>query len=116
MNLRYEFHLFNDDRPIFQFDAPEHEGYIIGRSDEGNEFVPDIDLATYNARAAGISRRRAALVRYRGLMHVLDLNSVNGTFLNNKRMLPEVPYPLNSGDELRLGSLRLILFQAALIR
>jgi pSer/pThr/pTyr-binding forkhead associated (FHA) protein len=51
------------------------------------------------------------LVRYRGALHVIDLSSVNGTFLNGKRLLPDVPYPVNSGDQLSLANLNLIITQ-----
>lgn len=36
---------------------------------------------------------------------VTDLNSTNGTFVNEQRLTPNVPRPLNSGDVIRIGSL-----------
>jgi pSer/pThr/pTyr-binding forkhead associated (FHA) protein len=93
----------------FQFSAPGIEGYIIGRSDNKSSYTPDIDLTAYNALQKGLSRRHAALVRYKGMVHVLDLSSVNGTFLNGQRLSPETPYPIRTGDKLRLGNFNIQL-------
>ncbi len=93
----------------FEFSAPGVEGYIIGRSDNKSSYTPDIDLTAYNALQKGLSRRHAALVRYQGMVHVLDLSSVNGTFLNGQRLAPEVPYPVRTGDKLRLGNFNIQL-------
>jgi pSer/pThr/pTyr-binding forkhead associated (FHA) protein len=43
------------------------------------------------------------------MVHVLDLSSVNGTFLNGQRLTPEVPYPVRTGDKLRLGNFNIQL-------
>src|SRR5262245_17222406 len=88
------------DTNLFRIDAPAIERYIIGRSDVSSSYRPDIDLVGCNALEKGVSRRHAALVRYQGLIHILDLNSVNGTFLNGERLQPDVPYALNPGDDL----------------
>jgi pSer/pThr/pTyr-binding forkhead associated (FHA) protein len=93
------------DKRVFRIDAPASEGYIIGRSDVNSSYQPDIDLVACNALEKGVSRRHAALVRYQGMIHILDLNSVNGTFLNGERLQPDIPYPLNTDDDLRLGTL-----------
>ncbi len=95
------------DQSRFQFSAPGVEGYIIGRSDNKSSYTPDLDLTAHNALQKGLSRRHAVLVRYQGIVHVLDLSSVNGTFLNGQRLSPEVPYPVRSGDKLRLGNFNL---------
>lgn len=92
-----------------QVDAPTVEGYVLGRSDEALRYTPDIDLSTYNSLDKGVSRRHAALVNYRGVTHVIDLFSANGTYLNGKRLPPEQPYPLGEHNELRLGTLDIII-------
>ncbi len=97
------------DEPIFMIDAPAVEGYIIGRSDVSHHYTPDIDLAGLTAREMGVSRRHAALVRYHGAVHVIDLGSVNGTFINDKRLQADQLSPLTAGDRLRLGHLTLII-------
>ncbi len=94
----------HDEHPGMQIDAPVVEGYIIGRSDAALHYTPDIDLSDYDPEAA-VSRRHAALISYRGVPHVIDLNSVNGTYLNGKRLPPDQPFPLEQFNRLRLGML-----------
>jgi len=106
---RLEIRLSGNGKTVAQIEPPGVEGYILGRSDTSSTYLPDIDLADFDARDKGVSRRHAVLVNYRGLVHVVDLSSVNGTFLNGERLLPDVPYPLNSGDQLSLANLSLVV-------
>ncbi len=99
----------DDDRLGFQIDAPGSEGYVIGRADEALHYTPDINLAAYDSRDKGVSRRHAALVSYQGVPHIIDLFSANGTYLNGKRLPPDQPYPLGQFNELRLGTLNVII-------
>lgn len=103
----FEMRMSDDGRLVCQIDMPVNDGYVMGRTDEASEYVPDIDLTPFGARDKGVSRRHAALVAYRGALHALDLNSVNGTYINGQRLAAEVPHPLKPGDELRLGTLAL---------
>lgn len=98
-----------DEHFDVQIDLSVDEGYVIGRSDEGVHFTPDIDLAAYASRENGVSRRHAALIRYRGAPHIIDLSSVNGTYLNGVRLIPEQPYPLGQFNQLRLGMLDMFI-------
>ena len=91
--------------------APGVEGYVLGRADDATDYQPDVDLSGVEARERGVSRRHAALVQFKSKLHVVDLGSVNGTFVNGKRLLPDVPFPISPGDELRLGTLDLILLR-----
>lgn len=104
-----ELRVLGDERVTLRLETPQHEGYVIGRSDESSDYLPDVDLSAYGARQQGVSRRHAALVRYREIVHIIDLNSVNGTFLNDRKLLPDTPYPLNSGDSLKLGTFSLLI-------
>jgi len=40
---------------------------------------------------------------------ILDLDSANGTWLNNERLTPHKHYPLTSGSHLRLGGMHLFV-------
>jgi len=100
----------SDDAPI-TLDAPGIEGYIIGRSDVSISYMPDIDLAPFEAQNRGISRRHAALVRRKGQVHVVDLGSMNGTFVNNKRLSPQSAHVLADGDRLSLANLHMVITQ-----
>ena len=99
----------DDSRAGFLLDTSAVEGYVIGRSDEAVNYVPDIDLAAYDSRDKGVSRRHAALVSYQGTLHVIDLFSANGTYLNGKLLPPDQPFPLGQFNEVRLGTLDMII-------
>lgn len=102
-------HVGDSSNEGLQVDLSGTEGYVLGRSDAKSSYVPDVDLASFHALDKGVSRRHAAFVRYQGKLHVVDLSSVNGTFLNGNRLTPETPYPVNAGDRLTLGELALVL-------
>lgn len=85
------------------------DGYIIGRSDSRSTFIPDIDLAEYKALEKGVSRRHAVFLRRQDRLVLLDLGSVNGTFLNGRRLKPDEPCALNIGDKLGFGDLIVLL-------
>ena len=55
----------------------------------------------------GISRHHAKIQRVAGGYEITDLESTNGTWVNEKRLTPNKPYPLSSGCLLRLGRMRL---------
>jgi diguanylate cyclase (GGDEF)-like protein len=63
----------------------------IGR-DGKNGIVVDLDT---------VSRRHAKIVIREGRSYVADLKSTNGTYLNNKEVLEELP--LRSGDYVKVG-------------
>ncbi|MBC7871769.1 MAG: FHA domain-containing protein [Chitinophagaceae bacterium] len=99
--------------PDYRVPAPGVEAYVIGRTDNNSSYEPDIDLALHGAQERGVSRRHAVLVRYKGLVQIIDLDSVNGTFINSKRLSPQIPYNLNSGDRLSLANLDLLITRMA---
>lgn len=57
-----------------------------------------------------VSTRHARLDHDMGFWRITDLDSANGTFVDDVRLAPQVPTPLHSGADLRLGAARL-LFQ-----
>jgi hypothetical protein len=80
---------------------------VVGRSDTVSNFVADVDLTPHDALANGVGRRHARLFVQGPQILVEDLDSTNGTFLNEARLAPRQPAPLKDGDVLRLGNLRL---------
>lgn len=80
---------------------------IIGRADPVSNVFPEIDLAPYGALDAGVSRRHARLFVQAGQVMLEDLETVNGTFINNQRLAARTPQPVRDGDELRCGTLPL---------
>jgi hypothetical protein len=80
----------------------------IGRASP--DLVPEIDLTDDEGAEKGVSRLHAIIqVAQEGIM-LIDLDSTNGTLLNNYRLPPHEPYPLHSGDEIRFGDLLVHLF------
>ncbi len=83
---------------------------VIGRADAGQARRPQVDLAPYGGLERGVSRQHARLFWQAGHLMVEDLASANGTWVNDARLPPNVPYRLKEGDILRLGTLRLRVY------
>lgn len=81
------------------------EDALIGRKDESRGITPDVDLGQEGGYDAGVSRRHAILSYRDGMYRVEDLNSANGTFVNNRAVMAQSPTPLAEGDELKCGKL-----------
>jgi hypothetical protein len=77
----------------------------IGRLDPASASFPDIDLTSDGGLEKGVSRRHAKITRRGSEVFIEDLGSINGTFLNRKKLTPYLPQVLKSGDELQLGKL-----------
>ncbi len=84
---------------------PQKDDVLIGRADPRGKVVPDIDLALYGGGTAGVSRQHARLLREGDNWVIEDLHSTNGTFVNDERVSPSKPIPLNDGDSVRCGQL-----------
>ena len=82
--------------------------FVIGRKAGATSDV-SLDLSPSGGYHLGLSRRHAVIRRTEQGYEVLDLGSVNGTFLNDVRLVPHTPYPMASGSHLRLGSMRLFV-------
>jgi hypothetical protein len=105
MMLRIEVQ--GSDTPLLVF--PEGE-VVLGRSDPASGTAPELDLAPYAAYQMGISRRHAIIRRQAGQLHLIDLGSRNGTYINGKKAEPHQPIKIHDGDEMRLGKMLLRLF------
>jgi len=81
--------------------------FTMGRVSDGQPIMPDIDLSPYQAYAAGVSRLHAVIKRGVNRIIFMDLGSANGTYINGKRLNPNVEQVLNHGDIIALGKLKL---------
>lgn len=81
----------------------------VGRSSQTTE-APEIDLSEYNASALGISRRHALLTMQEDGLTIEDLNSSNGTWLNERPLSPGTKYVIHNGDCIRLAQMFIYLF------
>ncbi len=80
---------------------------LLGRADPVSRVFPDVDLTPHGGYEAGVSRRHCRLLRQGDQFFVEDLQSTNGTKLNGQFLPPNQPHPLNDGDVLELGLLKL---------
>lgn len=78
---------------------------LVGRSDSNHTFTPDLDLSKDGGFDGGVSRRHARITPKDAEIFIEDLDSSNGTFVNNQRVAAKTCQPLRVGDELRLGSM-----------
>lgn len=70
---------------------------------------PDLDISAFPQ--AEIVSRSHALIRYhRGQYYIEDMNSSNGTYVNNQLLVPGRHYPLNHNDCIALGKGDLVRF------
>ena len=77
---------------------PQGERTTIGRSPDCGVFLDDVT----------VSRRHAVLVQRDGRFAIEDQGSLNGTFVNRKRVDSS---ELSDGDELQIGKYRLTFLQ-----
>jgi hypothetical protein len=82
---------------------------ILGRYSPG-EIAPAVDLTPYNANLLGVSRQHALITPSNKTYLLQDMDSTNGTWLNEIKLTPHRPYPIRSGDLIRLGQLALYIY------
>lgn len=93
------------DRPV---ELNGMQDVILGRGTP--DWQPTLDLTPFDAQYMGISRSHARISYNDSAYIITDLSSTNGTWLNEKRLQPEVPYALHNGDTLRLGRLIMVVY------
>ncbi|MFZ5818667.1 MAG: FHA domain-containing protein [Chloroflexota bacterium] len=97
-----------DGQPIAML---EEKAFILGRtSTEITTQEPLVDLTAFGALELGISRLHAMIRKTRDGYQITDLGSSNGTWLESQRLMPKQPYPLASGDRIRMGRLNVLVF------
>jgi pSer/pThr/pTyr-binding forkhead associated (FHA) protein len=84
---------------------PVKDEVVIGREDPISEIFPDLDLTGFGGMEKGVSRKHAVIHRSGADYTVEDMGSTNGTYVNRKKVLPNVPQAIKPGDELRFGKL-----------
>ncbi len=81
--------------------------FTIGRTSKGQSILPDVDLGPFDAYAKGVSRLHAALRLENGELSLMDLGSVNGTYINKTKIPPNMYRRVQPGDIISLGKLSL---------
>jgi pSer/pThr/pTyr-binding forkhead associated (FHA) protein len=77
----------------------------VGRKSRPSDPAVTLDLQEHGGFQHGVSRYHAMIVSVKGVLYLRDLNSVNGTLLNNFKLTPITSYALKSGDIITFGSL-----------
>ena len=85
---------------------------VVGREDPVSGVFPEIDLTDHGGDEGGVSRRHARIFVEGGQIKVEDLNSTNYTHINQQRLTPGQPHPLNDGDVIRFGRVKLTYHSA----
>jgi len=80
---------------------------VVGRSAEGSQMMPDVDLLDFDGERLGVSRLHLGVkyIKDERSIQIYDMGSSNGTYLNGQRLHPREVRLLRNGDELRLGRL-----------
>lgn len=78
-----------------EYFSPQGDRTTIGRSPDNDIFLDDVT----------VSRKHAVLVESGGELKIEDLGSLNGTFVNRRRI--DSATRLESGDEVQIGKYRL---------
>lgn len=88
---------------------------VFGRADPAEGFIPNVDLTAFGAKESGLSRRHAVISPAQDGLTIRDLNSLNGTFVNGNMLNADQVSCLCVGDEIKLGSLYIVLKAAQLL-
>ncbi len=83
---------------------------VLGRHVEGQTTPDVLDMTPYHGHLLGVSRRHARVIVGPTECLLEDLNSTNGTWLNEKRLTPNTSYILSNGDQIRLGQCILFVY------
>ena len=78
-----------------EYFSPQDDRTTIGRSPDNDIFLDDVT----------VSRKHALLVQSGNELKIEDLGSLNGTFVNRRRI--DAGTRLESGDEVQIGKYRL---------
>jgi pSer/pThr/pTyr-binding forkhead associated (FHA) protein len=81
----------------------------IGRRDPKRQINPTIDLTEDHGAKLGVSRMHAELNFVNGQYYVKDTGSSNGTWVNDTKLQPYQPHPVNSGDQVRIGQVAIMV-------
>ncbi|MGE5174379.1 MAG: FHA domain-containing protein [Betaproteobacteria bacterium] len=90
-----------------RLEIPTKDEVMIGREDPISEVFPDVDLTSLGGIEKGVSRKHAVIHRSGADYTVEDMGSMNGTYINKKRIQPHAPQTIKPGDEVRFGKLSL---------
>jgi len=80
----------------------------VGREDEVSGIYPDVDMTPHGGEDGGVSRRHAKLIHEGADWFVVDLDSTNGTYVNETELAPKTRTPVGDGDKISFGDVEVI--------
>ncbi len=81
---------------------------LIGRYDPVTNQKPDVDLTSVDLKRS-VSRRHARLVNTaEGFFLSEEVGALNGTFVNGTKLITGRAHPINNGDRISLGMVKLV--------
>jgi pSer/pThr/pTyr-binding forkhead associated (FHA) protein len=80
---------------------------VIGRQARKDDPPVTVDLESYDGHSLGVSRHHCMMKAFKGYLFLVDLDSINSTFINGKRATPLKRYPLADGDTITVGRISL---------
>jgi CRP-like cAMP-binding protein len=84
------------------------EETLIGRFDPVTELRPDVDLTQVDLKRS-VSRRHARLFRTDdGWFLTEEVGALNGTFVNNERLVTGRAHPVRDGDRVGVGMVKMV--------
>lgn len=78
---------------------------VVGRRNSMKDVEVVVDLSGFDAYKMGVSRYHAMILTLDNRVTIKDLNSLNGTRLNNLDLQPSREYLLEHGDIVSFGKL-----------
>jgi hypothetical protein len=81
--------------------------FTLGRNAEGQSVISDIDLTPFRGYEQGVSRLHTSIRIDNDRVSATDLGSANGTRINGQKIPSYRPHPLNHGDIITLGKLKI---------
>ena len=96
-----------DSDKVHRIENEQLDEALIGRLNLKNGFRPHIDFTNAEGRELGVSRRHATINQRGDLIFVTDHNSLNGTYLNGQRLVPEQARVMRDSDTIRFGHVTL---------
>jgi CRP-like cAMP-binding protein len=101
--VRDEIYRLVADGGVEEFYLNREAETLVGRIDPVTGIRPDVDLTNLDGPRS-VSRRHAKIVRAEGEFQVVEeIGTMNGTFVNGKRIATGSPVSLHDGDRLRFG-------------
>ncbi len=102
--LSIELEVLNSGRKVLLSADSE---ILLGRLDAAHGVFPEMDFTADGGLEHGVSRRHARIYTRDGECYIEDLDSTNGTYLNEERLTSYLPYKFKSNDALTIGTMRL---------